>query len=192
MSGLKLYVIGGEIELPPPNNVLNDVWVLDFSSPTPFWTNPVSSSPMASRAFHSAALDPLNNQLVVFGGVDGFNYRNDTWALNLTGAPSWKLLAFGGVPPSARGNASMVYSSSARAMLLFGGNGAGGSSLNDVWTLPMSGSSAWFPVLITGTPPGVRGGHGAIFDDATGKMLLFGGQDFFGGTLYPDAWELSF
>jgi len=196
MVGSKLYVIGGQVSFSPPNNLTNDVWVLDFSSLTPFWSELFATAPMDPRAFHTAVFDPINNQIVVFGGFDGANYRNDTWAIDLNGTPSWSLLTPTGVPPSARSNMTSVYYSSAQMMLVFAGNAASGSQ-NDVWLLSLSGTPAWSPVLVnvafpSTAPPGTRGGHAAIFDDTSGRMIIFGGQDFLMGTFYADTWQLQF
>ncbi|HLY08679.1 MAG TPA: kelch repeat-containing protein [Planctomycetota bacterium] len=192
MVGSKLFVIGGQTVA----GFMNDLWILDFGSPTPFWTNPLVTSPMDPRAFHTAVFDPVNNQIVVFGGFDGANYRNDTWALNLTGAPFWSLLTPTGIPPAARSNMTAVYNSAAQMMIVFGGNAVSGSE-NDVWLLTLSGTPIWSPVLVdvfpSGTaPPGTRGSHAAIFDDAGSKMIIFGGQDFFSGIPYSDTWQLQF
>jgi hypothetical protein len=189
MSGAKAYVLGGQ-NANPVNNLMSDLWVLDFSSVPPTWSH-VSAGPLDARVFHVAILDTANQRMVVFGGFDGVNYRNDTWALNLAGAPNWSPIVPAGTLPFGRSNTSAVYHTGAQMMIVFGGNSVPGSS-NDVWMLSLSGNSAWQQVLSTGSPPGTRGGHAAIFDDATGRMLLFGGQDFMLGTLYPDTWKLQF
>lgn len=189
-SGSKVYVIGGQTDAFAPTMV-NDVWTLDFSSPTPVWSELFSSAPMAPRAFHSAILDTGNNQIVIFGGSDGTNLRNDTWAIDLNGTPFWKPISSGALPPSGRISASAVYSASAKLMIIFGGNAFGGS-VNDVWALSLSGSTSWTPLLVTGSLPGIRGGQAAAFDDGAHRMFLFGGQDALGGTLYSDVWQLQF
>jgi hypothetical protein len=191
LYGRKLYVIGGQNANAPPNNLLNDVWVLDFSLATPTWSLLFSSGPLDPRVYHTAILDTANTQIVVFSGSDGTNNRNDTWALSLMGPPTWTLIAPTGVLPSGRSNTSAVYHAAAKMMIVFGGNSVTGSE-NDVWILSLSGVQTWYQVLTAGSPPGIRGGHVAIFDDATGRMILFGGLDAIGGTLYFDAWQLQF
>jgi hypothetical protein len=190
-SGTKLFVIGGQDANAPPNDLLNDVWVLDFALATPRWSLLFSSSPMAPRAFHTAILDTGNAQIVVFGGFDGTFYRNDTWTLSLAIPNTWTPIFPQGILPPGRSNTSAVYHLSAKAMIVFGGNFAAGSA-NDVWMLPLSGAQPWNHVFPSGTPPGVRGGHVAIFDDASGRMILFGGMDVMGSTPTFDVWQLQF
>lgn len=191
MAGSTLYVIGGQNGNPYPNNLMNDVWSLDFSSPTPFWTNLFSSGPLAPRGFHTAIYDSGNNQIVVFGGSDGTNLRNDTWALHLTGTPFWSQILTTGASPSARSFCTATYHSVAQLMVVFGGNALGGS-VNDAWILTLDGPPAWIPLAVAGTPPGPRGGHGAALNEADNRMNVFGGQDFLSGTLYPETWKLQF
>jgi hypothetical protein len=196
-AGSKLYVIGGQNvnstnpPNPPNNNLMNDVWTLDFSSATPQWSELLPSGPLAPRAFHTAIHDAANNQIVLFGGFDGTNFRNDSWSLQLMGAPIWTQILPEGTPPAARSSCSAVYHASSVLMIVFGGNSTSGS-LNDVWVLSLSGIPAWLPLLVTGTPPGTRGGQGAVFNDADNRMNMFGGQDFKSGTLYPETWKLQF
>jgi hypothetical protein len=190
-SGTRLFVIGGTVDNPSPNDAVNDVWVLDFASPTPFWKEIYSNSPMSPRSNLTAVVDTLNNQIVVFGGSHTNNFRNDTWSISLTATPVMTLLSPSTTPPSGRDTMTAVYDTSAALMIVFGGNGAGGS-LNDVWALSLSGTPKWTPILVTGTPPGVRAGYAAIFDDATRRLLLFGGLDFVGGSFYADTQQLQF
>ena len=196
-AGSKLYVIGGQnansttLPNPPNNNLMNDVWTLDFSSATPLWSELLPSGPMAPRAFHSAIYDQANDQIILFGGTDGTNLRNDTWALHLGAAPFWSQLLTGGSPPSARSSCSAVYHASADLMIVFGGNSFTGS-VNDVWVLSLSGIPTWLPLTVMGTPPGTRGGHAAAFNDADNRMNMFGGQDSTTFTLYPETWKLQF
>jgi hypothetical protein len=78
-------------------------------------------------------------------------------------------------------------------MVIFGGNSTSTSD-NDVWLLSLSGAPFWKQANPAGPLPPIRGGHAAIFDPATLRMLIFAGQDIstFPGTLYNDVWALQF
>jgi hypothetical protein len=186
-SGSKLYVIGGNTGA----TVVNDVWSLDFSSPTPAWQQIYANSPMTPRWNLTAVVDTFNNQIVIFGGSDTSSFRNDTWTINLTGTPSMLPILAGTTPPSGRDKMTAVYDSSAAMMIVFGGDSALGCE-NDVWILSLSGIPTWTPVLVTGTPPGIRAGYAAVFDDTSRRFLLFGGLDFNGVNFYSDVWKLQF
>jgi len=187
MLGSKLYVFGGQ---DASSNFMNDVWVLDFSAPTATWTHALSSGPIAPRAFHAAALDNANSRLIVFGGFDGVNYRNDTWALNLGSTLSWTSISTVGLLPSGRSNTSAVYFATAQMLVVFGGDSP--NSTNDLWMLSLSSNPTWRQVVASGTIPEARGGHGCIFVDSLGRMILFGGIDFNTFTTLPDLWQLQF
>ena len=58
---------------------------------------------------------------MVFGGFDGFTYLGDTWALALTGAPTWTHLSPTGLSPTARYGHTAIYDSQRKSMLVYGG-----------------------------------------------------------------------
>lgn len=195
LVGMKMYIFGGQDANPFPNNLLNDVYALDFSVATPTW-NQLSpgGSPPEARAFHAAVFDAGNNQMVIFGGQDtASNLRNDTWVLSLSGMPAWAPLMSNGIPPSGRLSASAIYNSVSHMMVIFGGDSAITSG-NDVWFLSLSGAPFWKEAIPAGPLPPGRGGHAATFDASAPRMLIFAGQDIstFPGTLYNDVWALDF
>jgi N-acetylneuraminic acid mutarotase len=61
------------------SNYLSDTWAYDPSANT--WTdlNPSGTLPDA-RDGGSMAYDPTSQKVILFGGYDGTNYLNDTWA----------------------------------------------------------------------------------------------------------------
>jgi hypothetical protein len=72
-------------------------------------------------------------------------------------------------------------------MVVFGG--LGGSVLNDVWALSLSGTPAWNELSPTGTPPTARDLHTAIYDPVRDRMVVFAGYDDSGDR--NDVWALS-
>jgi hypothetical protein len=69
----RLVVFGGNL---PPSG-LSTPWALSLAG-TPRWERlaPAGEAP-PGRSGHSAIYDPVNDQMVIFGG----DYRNDTWVL---------------------------------------------------------------------------------------------------------------
>ena len=61
----------------------NDTYTFDFVANA--WTKvtPVGEVP-ALRAGHRMAYDQVSGTVVLFGGWDGTQYYNDTWAFSLT------------------------------------------------------------------------------------------------------------
>jgi hypothetical protein len=139
----------------------------------------------------SAIYDPVRKRMIVFGGKSDQWYRNDTWALTLTGSPTWSPLATTGTPPIGRTAPSAIYDATRDRMVIFGGYD-GTNRYHDVWALALSGAMAWTDI----TPPGgilsgptPRYYHTAIYDPVRDRMLVLGGYDSF---YEGDVWALSF
>jgi len=168
----------------------NDVWVLSLAG-TPEWT-PLTPTGMVpgARWRHSAIYDPVRDRMVVFGGLDGSAYRNDVWALALAGTPAWSELMPGGAPPSARCDHNAIYDPVRDRMVVFGGYAYDGVDrhFNDVKALQLTGTAVWTELSPGGPPPSERRSHGAIYDPARDRMVVFGGSGASG--FRNDAWAL--
>jgi len=137
----RMIVFGGGTS----TGLVNNVWVLSNANGlagTPTWTqlNPTGALPSA-RSFHSAAYNPIINQLTVFGGNTATGLVNDTWVLSnadgLGGTPTWSQLSPTGGPPSPRDSHAAVMSAATNRMTMFAGRNCSTSCfpLNDVWVL---------------------------------------------------------
>jgi hypothetical protein len=158
----------------------NDVWALMLSG-TPTWSQITpAGSPPSVRNGASAIYDPVRQQLVIFGGGLGVPNLNDTWALNLNGAPAWNELAPAD-PPAGRQFQTSTYDPIGDRLLIYGGSN--GPILSGTWSLPLSGATTWVP--LSGTR---RRGHLEIYDQLRQRMVVVGGDD--GGPL-NDVWELD-
>lgn len=177
---------------PSPNDVpyqgrsRHELWVQDFARGD-MWTPLVSTGPAPPyRAFHTAIYDSLRDRMVIFGGYDGSNLRNDVWALNLGSDPQWEQLQAQGAAPSPRDAATAIYDPNADRMIVFGG----GRVTSDTWALPLHGAPAWEEISPSGTLPPGRREQTAVYDPALRRMLVFGGntavQDY-----GDDVWSLS-
>jgi len=164
----------------------NDVWALSLSV-TPAWNvlSPTGAPPIA-RGYHTAIYDPVRDRMVVFDGSDGSSYRNDVWALSLSGTPAWSVLSPMGTPPTGRESHTAIYDPVRDRMVVF--DGSNGSILNDVWALSLAGTPAWSALSPTGTPPTARDSHTAIYDPVRDRMIVFGGYD---GSFRNDVWRLN-
>ncbi len=178
----RMVVFGGDAA-----GFQNDLWSLSLAG-SPAWSELAPSSrPPDRRHLPAAIYDPLRDRMVVFGGYDDTNFRNDVWALSLVGIPTWGELAPTGTPPTARFGPSAIYDPVRDRMVVYGGYG--GSFESDVWALSLAGSPAWIALGTSGTPPAPRYGHTAIYDPVRDRMVVYAGFD---GTSYnSDVWELS-
>jgi hypothetical protein len=88
----RMILFGGKSDAPPLFPDLGDVWELTLAA-TPEW-HPLSvmgPSP-GTRRDHAAIYDPERDRMIVFGGYTNLPY---TWALDLSGAPTWEPLPDG-------------------------------------------------------------------------------------------------
>lgn len=89
----------------------------------------------------------------------------------------------GGVPPP-RVNHTMVYDAANDRAIVYGGvdnsNGAPTIVRQDVWVLAhatgLTGTPAWTEITPAGGGAGLRWGHQAAYDEATNRMIVFGGD----------------
>ncbi len=169
---------------------LNDMWALELSS-TPQWTqlSPLGTAP-GRRSGHAATYDPLGDRMLIFGGWDGGQGRNDAWALSLAGPVSWSPILASGSFPDPRYNHGVIYDAPRNRMLLFGGYDTRTRLYrNDVWALTLGDSPEWMELLPSGDPPAGRYRHKMAYDPERDHMLVFGGYD--GTAVRNDAWLLD-
>lgn len=184
----RMIVFGGA-------EMLNDTWAWSFGSGT--WQNLAPSGSPPWRKDASAIYDPVGHRMLVFGGFGpshdggGANYQNEVWALTLSGAPQWQLVATSGSPPAGRMFTSAVYDPVRNRVIVFGGHNGASYRLGDVWALDLA-TSTWAALVPTGPGPQARFAHVAAYDPHGDRMIVFGG---WGGTTSDvalnDTWALA-
>lgn len=170
----------------------NQVWFRSNISPSVPWrTLATTGTPPSPRRSALVAFDAVHRRLLVFGGLTQYTGLDDVWELTLpTGQPrQWAPIVTAGTPPPWFYGRSMVYDPVRNRLLVFGGYI--GVFSNDVYALSLSGTPTWSLLAPAGTPPPARWLHGAAWDAAHDRMVVFGGA----GSSYTslnDAWALSF
>lgn len=190
-------------------STFNDVWILSNADGTeataPTWTqlSPIGTPP-APRLGHTAVYNSTTNTMTIFAGnpAPGFctSGLNDVWVLSnangLGGTPTWTQLSPTGGPPSVRMQPTGAYDEVNNRMIVFGGLTAACTTnhLNDVWVLTnangQGGTPTWIQLAPTGTLPNPRFVHNAVYDSATNRMTIFGGQTSTAAHV-NDTWVLS-
>jgi uncharacterized repeat protein (TIGR02543 family) len=166
----------------------NDVWVKPLSDDSAWVRLDALGEPPEGRFSSSAVHDPVRNRLIVFGGRAPSGVKNDVWAINLDGTPTWTQLQPTGALPVTRFGASVVYDPRGDRMIVFGGN-ATVSTRNDTWALNLSGQPAWVQLNPQNPPPG-RYYANTVYDHVRNRMIVIGGRGRFEETQMDDAWFL--
>ena len=175
--------------------LFSDVWVLTNANGlggTPAWIQLTPAGSLTADVESSSAIyDPVNNIMTLFGGANlaETSATNGVWTLShangLGGRPRWTNIVASGAPgsPSRRYGHTAVYDAGDNRMIIFGGApapDAGGIGFNDAWVLTyangLGGTPAWTELKPTGTPPGTRWEHTAVYDAANNRMLVFAGD----------------
>jgi hypothetical protein len=138
----------------------------DASGPTWSVLSPPTSPP--SLRYAAAAYDGADQTVVAFGGELATGRLSDaTWIWDGT---TWsQVVPYGAVPP-ARDHASMAYDPALQQLVLFGGQGADGTLLDDTWVW----NGASWDQLTTADSPGARDGA-AFAAGPDGDLVLYGG-----------------
>ena len=184
--GDRMVIFGGY-----GNAYLGDSWALSLTG-APQWSplTPAGPQPIG-RSGQSGIYDPLRRRMLVYGGApDGQSLLVEVWGLSLDGGTSWANLFPNGGPPLGQLQCSAIYDPLRDRMVLFGG-GTASYVFGDVWALSLAGDAAWTLLTPSGTPPGARSGHSAIYDPVRDRMVVFGGADE-GGNVLNDTWALCF
>ena len=161
------------------DSVLGDTWSWDGES----WVGELVTPRPDSRSHGALAYDVVGGRAVLFGGFDGEQPLDDTWQWD---GQRWEALATVD-GPVARAHHALAYDDELDAVVLFGGSregqGAGDEVLGDSWLLL---GDVWERGA-SGDEPPPRAGHAMAFDEATGELVLFGGEGAVGQDL-GDTW----
>jgi hypothetical protein len=162
---------------------------------------PDGASPPAREA-HSAVFDSTTDRMIVFGGRSDSGPLNDVWVLTHAdgqgGNPAWAQLAPGGGSPPPRANQSAIYDPVSNRMVIYGGDNEAPitpTTFGDIWVLThangLGGTPEWSKFAPSGVSPPSRTEHSAVYDAATNRMIVFGGNSAApcGGGL-NDVWVL--
>lgn len=152
-----------------------DTWLWDGTQ----WTQPPTPLAPGRRGRSVAAYDPDRGVVVMFSGIDDASppaLLGDTWEL---ADGHWTRVSTTG--PAPRIDAAMTYDAARRRMVLFGGKRLNGAQLPaETWTWD---GAAW-SLATPATSPPTRSGSAMAFDQARGRVVMFGGS---GPT--SDTWE---
>lgn len=158
--------------------------------PTPAEWRALNAAGIVPPARRDAVLvyDPWREQLILFGGRDGTNALNDTWAFDLTTSTWTEIVPPGAQRPSPRHSMVAGIDTENDRMVIVAGTGEVSSGLNEVWTLDLT-THTWQPHAVSGATPAERfGAAGGIADYGQTLLLSHG---FNGEVGFDDTWALD-
>ena len=132
----------------------------------------VPAQPPAMLIWSSMCYDPVNRQVILFGGggIAAGDGRPHTWALDVT-TDTWRKLELK-VEPPARCNSRMVYDAKNKLIVLFGGD-AQDRGLADTWVFDVT-TRQWRQQAPKRSPH-PRSCHAMAYLSKSGLVLLAGG-----------------
>jgi hypothetical protein len=178
---------------------LTDTRVLSFANGiggTPAWTKMTPTGTAPSLGYYSASYDTVANAMYVFAGSSSANkLSGDDHAFILSNANGIGASAWTRGGPATRYAQSTFYDPVSNGMFVFGGQHAlTNTNFSDYWELNNaigSNNLSWVSVTVKGTHPASRGGHIALYDGASNRMMMFGGEKGFPGACANDYWVMT-
>lgn len=150
------------------------------------WTFEEPPAAPPARFGHGLAWDPGQQRTVLFGGDGATGLLNDVWEFDA--ARTWTQRNPTGTPPSPRTGHTVTYrpiGPGTGRVMVFGGTG----NSNETWEYDgrqSAGRGSWVRVTTGANTPSGRRDHGAAYDVANGRVVLFGGRDASGAR--NDTW----
>jgi len=158
---------------------LNDMWTFNGKN----WTQQFPSNPAtvpSSRNDHSMAYDAVNNEIVLYGGINNFGVLTDTWVFK-NGSWTKKNPA---VKPQAGRHTGMIFDYSHCLVVLFGGYDGKTCSANTwLWDGKNWTQGGFIP------SPSPRSGIDLAYDFNRKCTVLYGG--FNGKNPLADTWDFT-
>jgi len=199
-SGTMLMFGGNEapiVNQRPGATYLNEAWVFE---PGVGWIEASDDGPSA-RGRHCAALDSNQGRALVFGGrfrpegqSGAYQLFADLWAFDFT-ERRWTQLDDGsGAGPSPRYYSQAAWSSSEKALYVFGGLTNSDPLIfqrsDELWK--WTENEGWTEQETSGSAPSPRAFYGTTYDASRNRLLLFAGQvGDFQSLAYNDLFELD-
>ena len=191
---------GDDLSVTPPMEEIDAGFPDSGEQPLDCSTRPADAPQLRSES--SLVYDEAQDRLIMYGGnvapvMCPFFSRTpslDIWAFELD-CNNWQVLSPPASPPARVRHAAAVDTSRNR-MVIFGGRQGTSSPyvfLNDVWAFDLA-SDSWSQIVTSGVAPAPRDDAVMEYDALNDRMVIFGGDTDFTGTLngrQGDLWTLD-
>ncbi|MGA1820295.1 MAG: kelch repeat-containing protein [Thermoplasmatota archaeon] len=162
-----------------------DLWAFDANTNT--WTNMTPADSPPGRFGQGWVYDETRDICLMFFGVSGTTYYNDTWEYDYD-TNTWTQL-FPGTSPAPRCKGGSAYDIDSDQFIFFGGFGNDTVNMAETWTYNYD-ENTWVN-RTAGTAPSPRMRCPMIYDEKADRCIMFGG--WLGGTdVLGDTWAYDF
>ena len=176
----KVILFGGGFQDISSYTYYGDTWIYDPIAN--IWSEIFPQQHPTARSSSSMVYDPLNQKIILFGGVDiTDNWMDDTWIFD-SRTQEWTQV-FPDNHPSVRGSASIFYDPQAQKVILYGGYRPTGGHFDDTWAFDYS-SNNWTNLNPSIKPTG-RYGAPMVYDPINQRGFMFGGRT---STITDETW----
>jgi len=167
----------------------SDAWELPLSGSMAWNRLTPGGTPPELLSAQAAIYDKFRQRLLVLGATSSGTLG--TWALALTGLPTWTMLAPANPPPAMPFGVTGVHDYTFDRLVVAGPVGASYKTSHlETWQLSLSGALAWSPVAATGTPPGPLFYGPATYDELHRRMVAYWADTVFTLSLAgPPTWS---
>jgi Bacterial Ig domain/Galactose oxidase, central domain len=165
----------------PTNGLWTQIWVSDAKATQ--CPGNSATRPNHRHTYSQISWDTFRNQLNITSGSCQGALSYDWYSFTHTGAAgsgTWTQSANAATNPGNRQEGAMVYMPNVDKVLLYGGfTGVSGTTGADAWEYTPS-TNSWTQIC-SSCGPGARHAHVMVYDNASGKVIIYGGQRSFGG-----------
>jgi hypothetical protein len=173
---------------------INHNWIqeLPLSGPNAFqWAvHDVFPPEFRRRKGASFNYDAARDVAWIFGGADSTDVAlNDTWRVDLAGAPTVAPVAVDGDVPIPRADHGAIFDDARDRLVVLGGRS--GNLLRNMFAYELDpGNGVWTVMTARGATPANRAWPACVYDAAADRLVMFGGTGP-NGSVLNDTWALS-
>jgi outer membrane biosynthesis protein TonB len=165
----------------PTNGAWTKLWVSD--APTTGCPGDSATRPNHRHTYNQVTWDTTRSRMNISSGSCQGALGYDFYSFTHSGTASsgkWAQSASSSPNPGNRQEGAMVYMPNVDRVLMYGGfAGVNGATGADTWEYNPS-TNTWTQIC-SNCAPGARHAHILVYDNASGKVIIFGGQRSYGG-----------
>jgi N-acetylneuraminic acid mutarotase len=171
--GRQSILFGGRADALIGMKYFDDLWKFDSASLR--WSPIRAANHPGPRLSPGMVYDPLNRQIIIFGGDSPHDRLADTWVYSLADN-RWQEVT-SSVSPPPRSDLGLVYDEQNQVVILFSGYCLDSfrEMCDDTWAFDPK-TNTWTEMNPASSPP-IMYGHTMVYDSINQKIILWGGHE---------------